>query len=197
TQPALRDYEDSPLGGRRIVKKKRAIPPLSTVEVTDEAAAGGNQSLRITEQPGLEHGFEPYITYMLDQEDGLLELGLDLRCDEGGPFVFECRDDPHAYSLGPQLTVDAEGWLSANGERLLQLPRGEWARLDIACILGEESTGTYDLTVTTAGDAPREFNDLAHAEGFSTLACVVIMSTGDDDARFYIDNLTFQREEAP
>ena len=95
--------------------------------MTDETAAGGKHSLRITELPGLEHGFEPYITYMIDREEGTLSIGLDLRCDEGGPLVYECRDDPYAYSLGPQLVVDADGWLAANGKRLLQLPRGEWA----------------------------------------------------------------------
>ena len=191
TQPALRDYEKSVVGGAETAAHVGHKPPLSIIQVTDETAAGGKHSLQIIEKPGLQHVWEPYITYPLELAEGRLRTGFDLRWDEGGPFVYEWRDDPYSYSLGPQVTVGAEGWLSANGKKLIQVPRDTWVRFDITCGLGEQATGKYDLRVQVAGQEPQEFRDLAHHPGFSTLACVVIMSNGPGPATYYLDNVEF------
>ena len=195
-QPELRDYEASAAGDTERGAHVGQKPELSIVRVTDETAAGGRHSLKVIEKPGLQYPWEPYITYPLDLVQGYLKAGFDLRRDEGGPFVYEWRDDPYNYSLGPQLTLNAEGWLSANGERLVQLPAGKWIRFDIVCGLGEQSTGTYDLRVQAPGEAPQEFRDLAHQPGFSALACVVIMSGGTGPAVFYLDNMAFRPTES-
>jgi len=165
---------------------------LAIIRVTDETAATGKHSLEIIEKPGLEHAWEPYITYPLTLEEGELKVGFDLRWDEGGPFTFEWRDDPYVYSMGPQLVLGADGWLAANGKRLLELPTGEWIRFDIACVLGDESTGTYDLTVRVAGEDPQTFEDLAHHADFSAMACAVLMSGATEAAHYYLDNLQFR-----
>ena len=61
--------------------------------------------------------------------------------------MYECRDDLYKYHLGPRLEVNAEGWLMANGRRLAQLPHRQWVRVDLACGLGPQATGAYDLTL--------------------------------------------------
>jgi hypothetical protein len=191
-QPPRRDYEDSAVGDTERGAHVGQKPPLSLIRVTDETAATGRHSLEILEQPGLQYPWEPYLTYMLDRGQGVLQAGFDLRRDEGGPVVYEWRDDPYAYSLGPQLVVDAEGWLAASGRKLRPLPAGQWVRFDIVCGLGKQSTGTYNLRVQVAGEEPQDYRGLAHQPGFTTLACVVIMSGGPGPARFYLDNLEFQ-----
>ena len=196
-QPRRRDYEDLAVGATEQGAHVGQSGELGVIRVTDETAAGGRHSLQIVERPGLEHAWEPYITYPLELAQGTLRAGFDLRWEAGGPFIHEWRDDPYTYSLGPNLVVDAEGWLAANGTRLLQLPARQWVRLDIECGLGEQTTGTYDLRVQVAGEPAQEFRGLAFQPGFRTLACVVVMSGGTGPATCYLDNVEFEPTDGP
>lgn len=194
-QPPLRDYEAYALGERERGAHVGVGP--GDVGVTDETAAKGRQSLKVTDGPGGKNAWEPYITYPLELDEGVLKAGFALRWESGALFVYEWRDDPYHYSLGPSLKVDADGWLMANGRRLLQLPASEWVRFDIVCGLGPQATGTYALTIGLPGAEPRVFTDLPHAEGFETLACVVVMSMTDGPSTFYLDNVTFEAVAEP
>lgn len=93
------------------------------------------------------------------------------------------------------LAVDAQGWLSANNKRLLQLPPSKWVRFDIVCALGPKATGTYDLTVRLPGAAPQRFANLACAPQFKTLNCVVIVSPANGPSVYYLDNVEFRPEK--
>ena len=122
----------------------------------------------------------------------LLKAGFDLRMEQGALFVYEWRDDPYQYNLGPNLSVDAQGWLSANGKRLIQLPYGKWVRFDITCGLGPQATGKYDLTIKLPDAEPQVYRDVACSPQFKTLNCVVIMSVTNGPSVFYVDNLEFR-----
>jgi hypothetical protein len=189
-QPARRDYEDYAVGdgehGAAIGEEGTA----GTVRVTDAtAAAGSKHSLKFTDAAGLKHAFVPYAAYVWEVDEGLLHGGFDLRWETGADFVYEWRDDPAVYSLGPNLRVDPEGFLAANGKRLLQLAAGQWVRFDVTCGIGAQATGKYDLTVKLTGGEPQVFKGLACNPKFLSLEQFVIMSNTNGPSVFYVDNL--------
>jgi hypothetical protein len=191
SQPALRTYEDYAVNEKERNAHVGEEGDLATVRVTDETAASGKQSLRVAEKPGVKLGFVPYITYLLEMEQGVLKAGFDLRWEQGALFVYEWRDDPYNYSLGPHLATDAAGHLTANGQPVMDLTPGQWVRFDITCGLGPQNTGKYGLTVKPAGGEAKTFT-IAHAEKFETLNCVVVMSVTEGESLFYLDNVEFK-----
>ena len=171
--------------------RKIVIRP-GSVAVTDETAASGKHSLKFTDAARLQQLYAPYVTYPLEVESGVLHAGFDLRLEPEADFAYEWRDDPYTYHLGPRLSVDGQGWLSANGKRLAQLPTGQWLRIDLQCGLGPQATGGYDLTLRVPGGEPQVHRNLACSAQFNTLACVVVMSLTDGPTAFYLDNLEFR-----
>lgn len=192
SQPLLRTYEDYALNETERQAHVGEEGELATVRVTEETAASGRHSLRVAEKPGVQRSFVPYITYPLEMESGILRAGFDLRWEPGALFVYEWRDDPYHYNLGPRLETDAQGNVSANGQALLRLPAGQWMRFDLTCGLGPQNTGRYELIIKPSAGGPEQKFHITHSEKFTTLNCVVIMSLTQGESVFYLDNVTFQ-----
>jgi len=195
-QAALRTYEDYAVGEAERnahVGQEGA----GTVAVSEETAAAGQRSLKFTDAAGLAHDFVPYVTYPLELESGYLTLTFDLRLEAGANLALDWRDDPYAYSLGPNLIIDpTTTTLKANGKALTVLPLGQWLGVRIRCGLGPQATGRYQLTVTLPGAAPQEFADVEHAPTFETLNCIVFMAIGKAPGAFFLDNVAFAVEPA-
>lgn len=149
-QPLRRTYEDYALGSLERGAGVGVEEGVNSVAVTDETAASGKHSLKVTDGSGKKPSYLPYIGHPLNLEEGRLRAGFDLRIEPGAQFIYECRDASDPYKVGPRLSVDAQGWLTANNKRLLQLPHGKWVRFDLVCALGREATGTYDLTIRSS-----------------------------------------------
>lgn len=191
-QPERRDYEKVEPGATESQAHVGDGGRGGGVAVTDETAASGKHSLKFTDAAGLKQVYAPFLTYPLEVDRGVERAGFDLRLEAGSKLVYEWRDDPYRYNLGPRLEVDAQGWLKANGRRLVQLPHGQWLRIDLACGLGPLATGRYDLTLRLPDAEPQLFPQLACSPKFKSLACVVVMSMADGPAVFYLDNLEFR-----
>ncbi|NUQ62373.1 MAG: right-handed parallel beta-helix repeat-containing protein [Pirellulales bacterium] len=188
-QPPRRDYEDYAVG-----EAERAVASAGPVAVSEETASSGRRSLKFADAAGLKASYMPYVTYPLDLADGRLRAGFDLRIERGALFIYEWRDDPYTYNLGPRLSTDADGWLEAGGKRLVQLPPSQWVRIDVDCGLGRLAGGTYDLTVRLPGAEPHRYSGVACSPQFKTLNCVVVMSLADSPTVFYLDNVEFRPE---
>jgi len=102
----------------------------------------------------------------------------------GAPFPF------------PNLHVQPDGRLLANGKPLLDLPHGQWIRFDVKCGLGEQATGTYDLTIKLPDGGPQTLRAVPCSPDFSFLSCVVVMSMATQPSTFYLDNVGFTRPPA-
>lgn len=196
TQLPLRDYEEDEVGATERQAHVGEEGDRGTVRVTGETAAGGKHSLKFTDAAGLKHTFVPYVTYPLELERGTLRMAFDLRWESGALLALDWRDDPYHFNMGPNLTTDAAGWLSANGQRLLQLPAGQWVHYEIVCALGPQATGKYALTVRLPGAEPKAYPELACSPKFTTLNCVVFMSVTNGPSVFYLDNLEFRPKPA-
>ena len=79
------------------------------------------------------------------------------------------------------------------GKKLLVVPPDEWVRFEVACPLGDASTGKFDLAVWLPGDgSPRVFKHLACQEGFERLDWIGLVSKAAEEATFYVDNVEVQ-----
>ena len=187
TQLPRRDYEDYAVGDGE--RGAHVGEEGGTVRVTDETAAGGKHSLKFTDVAGLKYLWVPYVAYVWEVDEGVLHGGFDLRWKTGAEFVYEWRDDPAVYSLGPNLSVDAQGFLAATGKRLLQMSPGQWVRFDVVCGIGDRATGKYNLTVKLPGAEPQVFRGVDCNPNFRSLQQFVIMSMTNGPSEFHVDNL--------
>lgn len=162
------------------------------IRVSDEAAAGGKRSLKFQDAPGMSANYDPHLQYNLDAKQGIGRLSFSIRMEQGAMMYHEWRDwSVNPYIAGPSLTIDAEGNLTANGKRLLAIPRDQWVQITIACPLGEQAKGTYELTVTVPGSTPQTFFDLSCDKRFNHLTWLGYCSMATEETVFYLDDLRF------
>ena len=183
------DFEHSPAGSppahaRAFVENKGDV-----LAVVEGPPARGLRCLKVQDAPGLRHDFNPHFFYSPAHTEGVSRMAFDLRVEHKTLMYTEWRDDHTPYRVGPSLWV-RDGALSVGGKKLLDLPVGQWVRLEVRAGLGDESTGTWDLTVTVGGQPPRRFEKLANGSAeWKTLAWLGFSSTATDTTAFYLDNL--------
>lgn len=184
------DFETTPAG---------RLPELATVveegrgdqiRITAEQAASGQQSLRVVDAPGLEHAFNPHFFYTPHFRTGRALLGFDVLLEPGAILVHEWRDASSPYRTGPSLRIAAGQKLVANGRELLEVPVGQWFRIEIASVLGDDATGTYDLTVTLPDASSRTFPGLQYpGRELRQLEWLGFVSLAQEQTVFYLDNV--------
>lgn len=161
----------------------------ASILVTDETAATGKHSLKFTDAPGLDHAWQPHLCFRPNFRRGLVHVGYALRLEPGAIFWNEWRDASSPYRVGPSIRVDENGDLKAGGKTLLTLPRGRWIQFKFVCPLGK-SAGTYDLTVTVAGQVPQRFAKLPCGSArWSRLQWLGFISLATESTVFYIDDV--------
>jgi len=161
-----------------------------SIEVTDEFAAGGKQSLKITDSPGLRNAFNPHLVYSPNHSSGVTRCSFDLRIGPGASINHEWRDwRPSPYAVGPSLWINGTN-LQVAGRTLMTLPTDRWIHCEITADLGENNSRTWDLAVTLPGEKPREFKGLkAGSNAFERLTWLGFVSNATDRTVFYLDNL--------
>ena len=160
------------------------------IAVTDEASAGGNRSLKVTDAPGLRARFNPHFYYQPGHRAGETRAAFDLRVEEGVEFIHEWRDNSIPYRVGPRLEIH-HGALRVFGEKLLRVPAGEWIRIEIFTTVGDGSTGLWDLHVTLPGEPVKKFANLAHqSPDWKALDWFGFISNADAATAYHLDNLT-------
>ena len=159
-----------------------------SIAVTDETAASGKHSLRITDAPGLQARFNPHFYYQPHHRGGISTGSFDLRVGPGVEFYHEWRDAASPYHTGPSLAVTG-GKLSVAGKALLEIPENQWIHIAITAGLGAQATATWDLTVTTPGQPPRKFPNLHCDPHWKQLEWFGFVSNADAKTVYYLDNL--------
>lgn len=162
-----------------------------SIVVTDETAAQGTRSLKITDAAGLTHSYNPHYVYnKCNYGEGVVRATFGLRVEKSTRMNHEWRDwSASPYRTGPRFEV-RDGKLSVPGEEPMTLPVGEWVRVEIATGVGSKNTGKWSLTVTLPGQAPRAFDDLPHVSGaFKKLNWVGFVSDATAATKFYLDDI--------
>jgi hypothetical protein len=184
------DFEKTPVGAKPAGAEVHVENKGDSIEVTDETAAGGTRSLKITDAPGLQNAFNPHLVYSPNHGTGTTRCTFDLRIGLGVSINHEWRDwRPSPYAVGPSLWINGNN-LQVAGKTLMTLPAGEWVHFEIAADLGANNSHTWDLSVTVPGEAPKVFKGLkAGSTAFEKLTWLGFISNATDKTVFHLDNL--------
>ena len=166
----------------------------ASIRVTDEQAREGRHSLKFTDVTGLEPAWQPHIFYQPHFTAGTLRQSFDLRLGPDALVFTEWRDSgAYPQNIGPSVTFDGSGEVTAGGELVAAIPVGEWVHVEIECALGEDAPGTYSLALTTPGGTPERFDEIAFTGGqFREVHWLGFVSNAQVDSVFYVDNLKVQ-----
>ncbi len=183
-----------PLGGHPLYARVHTEERPELVAISNEAAASGEQSLRIEDVADLEKSFNPHLYYRPRYTEGKARCAFMIRIDAATGFYHEWRDVAHPYNVGPTLRI-TDGMLVVDGVEPVDIPVGEWARIEVEAELGE-AAGTWTLAVTLPGGGRQEFADLAcRSEAWQELRWVGFVSNGTKPAVFYLDDVELDLEE--
>jgi hypothetical protein len=160
-----------------------------SILVTDETAATGRQSLKITDAPGLKYLWQPHLFAKMDYHQGRIQNNFALRLEPRADVSFEWRDWSHSeYQTGPQFAI-REGKLKVGDKDLLELLQSQWLHFEIATSLGSADTGKWALKVTIPGQAPHEWKNLPYGSPkFKTLTWIGFSSNANDKTVFFLDD---------
>jgi len=166
----------------------------ASIRVSAEQAAGGKHSVKVTDVPGLEHVWQPHFFYQPHVTDGRVRASFDIFLEPGAKVLVEGRDStPYPACIGPSVTFDERGNVTAGGKALGSVPLGQWVHVEIEFGLGQTAPKTYEVALSWEGGEPLAFRDLpVSGWQFRELHWFGFVSNADADAVFYLDNVKIQ-----
>jgi hypothetical protein len=195
---AVRDNFETPRGREAVLDAKVFVEGKGdSLRVSGDTAAEGQRSLKMVDAPGLTHPhqFNPHFYYSTNHTSGTSRVTVDLRMDPGAVLFYEWRDDARPYHVGPSLWLEG-GRLRAAGKTVIEIPEGQWFRVEVTATLGEQSTGKWDLRVTLPNGKTEVFRGLPNRSAeFKRLDWVGFCATGDKKAVVYFDNIELTNTE--
>ena len=182
-------FEDAPAGAAPAEAHIQVEGKSDTISVTDEDAAEGSQSLKVTDAEGLRYSFDPHFFYKPNYRDGTARCSFDIKVDKGSEFWHEWRDSSSPYRIGPGLQIAGGNLVQRDGTSLMSLPFDEWIRIEIIAALGDRA-GLWTLTVTLPDGQVRRFDDLKiYTPEWDSLTWVGFVSNATTKTVLYLDNI--------
>lgn len=168
----------------------------ASIRVTDERAASGKHSLKITDSKTLKPSWQPHFYYEPHFVSGTLRQSFDVWLSPEAQFFTEWRDTAaYPQNVGPSVRFDGNGDVSVNGKALARMPVGEWFHVEIEAALGKNAPRVFKLTLTPKTAAPRTFGDLPiSGQGFHEVHWLGFSSTAAANTAFYLDNVSIKRQ---
>ena len=165
----------------------------ASVRVSNERAASGTLSLKFTDAPGLSQIWQPHIFYQPRFLEGTVIQAFDAYLEPGALFFTEWRDETaHPECIGPTVELSGDGTVKASGRTLTRVPAETWLHVEVECPLGDREAG-YTVRIGLMGEAPEVFEDVPlRGNDFQELHWLGFVSTADDAAVFYIDNVSIE-----
>jgi len=165
----------------------------ASIRVSEDRAAAGRRSLKITDSESLQPSWEPHFYYQPRFTSGTIQQSFDVWLSPSARFFTEWRDDAATYpqNVGSTVRFDGNGNVTAGGNVLTQVPAEVWVHVQIEATLGQNAPRTFKLTITTTGAAAKTFADLPiPGAGFRELHWLGFSSTAAADTTFYLDNMS-------
>jgi hypothetical protein len=193
--PIADDFEGTAVGeppARATVSGEQAG---ASIRVTDEqAAAGAQHSLKVTDSPGAEPAWQPHFLYRPLLFEGTVRESFDLWLTPEALLFTEWRDGgAYPANIGPSVTFSGDGRVTVGGRTLTTIPVGAWVHVEIGCALGDDPGRTWSLALTVVGQETERFADLPlPGDAFHELQWLGFVSTAQTDAVFYLDNLVVE-----
>ena len=185
------DFESSALGAGPADAYVSVEGKGDAIGVTEETAASGKRSLKVTDAPGLNCRYNPHFFFSPRHDQGVSRCAFDIRVEAGVEFYHEWRDSSNPYRVGPSLWITG-GKLSVAGKPVADVPAGQWVHVEVSAGLGNQSTATWELKLTLPGQAPQTFANLPCDPQWKRLDWLGFVSNADAKTVFYLDNLLLE-----
>ncbi len=191
------DFESAPVGSHPAKAIVSGEERGASIRVSDERAADGKRSLKISDRQSLEPTWQPHFYYEPHLAEGVVRYRFDVWFEPDAQFFTEWRDSgPYPQNVGPSVRFDGSGQVSVAGRSLARIPARTWVRVEIVAVLGSDAPRTFHMNVTPAGQDKQAFEDLPMSgSDFRELHWLGFSSTAAADTAFYLDNVRFAREE--
>ncbi len=187
--PAAHDFAlkpESPAGAHVSGERNGA-----SIRVSDERAASGRQSLKITDSKALQPSWEPHFYYEPHMTSGVVRQSFDVWFAPDAQFFTEWRDTAdYPKNVGPSVRFDGSGKISAAGKLLAEVPSKTWIHVEIEAGVGKSAPRTYKITITPVGGQPLTHEGLPiGGADFHELHWLGFSSTAAADTVYFVDNL--------
>ena len=180
------DFESSPRGSHPRLATTHVERKGDSIGVVEQGAAGGRRCLAVTDAEGVSARYNPHFFYEPRAREGTVRCRFDLRVGPGVEMYHAWRGEG---GTGPRFFI-REGRLESSGRTLMDLPQGDWVRIEVTAALGEAARGTWDLAVKPRGGPQRHFRELPMRDRqCKTLDWLGFVSNGVGDSVFYLDNI--------
>ncbi|MGN6553985.1 MAG: right-handed parallel beta-helix repeat-containing protein, partial [Verrucomicrobiota bacterium] len=165
-----------------------------SIRVTDETAASGRNSLKITDTSGLAQSWKPHLCTTTQLTTGEVRNCFAVRIEPGAFLTFEWRDwTGENYHAGPAFSIRDRKLRIGGDDDVLELPEDRWMNFEITSTLGGSKKPKWTLTVTLPGQAARQFKNLNYADPkFKALTWIGFTSNADAASVFYLDDLALE-----
>ena len=188
-------FESTPVGehpARAIVSGEEQG---ASILVSDERAASGKHSLKITDSKTLQPSWQPHFFYEPHITEGVVRQSFDLWLKPDAEFFTEWRDtSDYPRNVGPSVLFRGSGSMIAGGKTLAKIPSRQWVHVEIEARMGKGGPQVFTLTLVAPGRPPRVFHNLAFpGSDFHELHWLGFSSTALADTVFYLDNLKIKR----
>lgn len=164
-----------------------------SIFVSDEQAATGSRSLKITDAPGLDPVWEPHYILKPKYQDGIVTVSCSLRLEEKAKLFIEWRNEGHPYLTGPSLWFERGEIVERTSKTRIAVPVNEWFRIEAVAGAGTKANGKWLLRVTLPGQPAKEYPGLPCQAGWDELGWLGFVSTAEVKTAFFVDDLKIQR----
>ncbi|MFI5378314.1 MAG: GDSL-type esterase/lipase family protein [Tepidisphaerales bacterium] len=192
------DFEKTPVGAHPANAHVSGEREGASIRVTDERAASGRHSLKITDSKTLQPAWEPHFYYEPHMTAGAVRQSFDVWFPADAQFFCEWRDSAeYPKNVGPSVRFDGTGKVSVAGKVVAEVPARTWVHVQIDAALGKTAPRTFKLALTPTGAAPRVFDNLPiTGADFHELHWLGFSSTAVADTAYYLDNLAISGSQA-
>ncbi len=187
------DFEKTPVGAAPARARVSGETNGASIRISDQRAASGKQSLKVTDAKDARPVWEPHFYYEPHLREGVIRHSFDVWFDRNAQFFTEWRDTAdYPQNVGPSVGFDGSGRISVAGKVLTQTSGETWLHVEIEATLGKDAPRTFRLTLQAAGGERQTFRDLPiSGSDFRELHWLGFSSTAAADTAFYLDNVRF------
>lgn len=189
-------FEEIEVGDRPSVGRIEAVADGSSgsVAVSDLRAKEGKKSLRLIDSPQVKNSWDPRIE-LLPGIDGSIEVSAWVWLSPAAELTIEWRKYEGEFLEGPKLRLNSQGAFS-RGERLTDVPVEGWLGVTIRADVGPDSDETWSLKLKTGDKTFFDKKDLKAKDRIPLLDYVGFMSTGQQQAEIFLDNVSIREVDA-
>ena len=185
-------FEEIEVGDRPRVGRIEAATDGSkgSVAVSAARAVDGDKSLQLIDSPQVEHSWDPKIE-LLPGIDGSIEVSAWVWLSPAAELTIEWRKNNSQFLEGPKLRLNSQGAYS-QGERLSDVPVESWFHVMIRADVGPDRDETWSLTMQGGDKTFFDNKDLKAKDHIPLLDYVGFMSTGQQQAEIFLDNISIR-----